>query len=462
MNNSDYLNMAPPKFEWPQCPEADQFFRNLISQFLEEHSFAKNLAQRMKDETSTELLVWVDHMVIPKNEFNATACRKKYGIVLDERVPTSYVYWHPFADLPRIRIVDQPVMSVAIMVESISDFMLAHDLSLPIEGKPFSSYRQACLKGEKADLLIVERRGTPHFETDQKDLASVYVQAVETLTNRERKFNTLDKGMKHTLNLAKQIVNQLGTGTGAWAFCEGERRYWQKRNRAAQVQKARQDQLGLGWANHDHHTFRSSRSAFADLIKILQVFGFKKRERFYAGKEGGWGAQVLEQPEAKLIIFADVDLTPDEVSLDFSIEPMTEQKTFGTVGLWCALHGESILEAGMHHLEAKFEFDHLKQSLKKNQIEVMSPFSDFPHLRQAFTKGEQWSVPYERLNPLLLQGKLSQKAYDQIIKDGAVGSHLENLQRRNGFKGFNQRSVSNIILEVNPEKQALKKGKQSS
>jgi len=29
--------------------------------------------------------------------------------------------------------------------------------------------------------------------------------------------------------------------------------------------------------------------------------------------------------------------------------------------------------------------------------------------------------------------------------DAAIGSHLENLPRRGGFKGFNQQSVSAII-----------------
>jgi hypothetical protein len=32
---------------------------------------------------------------------------------------------------------------------------------------------------------------------------------------------------------------------------------------------------------------------------------------------------------------------------------------------------------------------------------------------------------------------------------------MENLQRHEGFKGFNQRGVSEIISAVNPEKQAL-------
>ena len=35
-----------------------------------------------------------------------------------------------------------------------------------------------------------------------------------------------------------------------------------------------------------------------------------------------------------------------------------------------------------------------------------------------------------------------------------IGSHLENLQRKGGFKGFNQHAVSIIIAETDPRKQA--------
>jgi hypothetical protein len=192
------------------------------------------------------------------------------------------------------------------------------------------------------------------------------------------------------------------------------------------------------------------------LMKILLTFGFKKRERYYAGTEAGWGAQIMEQPEARLIIFADVDLNPDDASVDFTVTKLPELDRPGTVGLWCGLHGESILEAGMHHLEAKFNFEGLRDTLKSAGVNFMNPFSDFPHLRQAFSEGEWWPVPIERLDALLASGKLSPDAYNRIRDQGAVGSHMENLQRRNGFKGFNQRGVSQIIREVNPEKQALK------
>jgi hypothetical protein len=283
----------------------------------------------------------------------------------------------------------------------------------------------------------------------------LYLEALEMWLNRQRHFRSNAEGMSHTLALAKTMARLIGADMAAWAFLEAERCYWQSRNRAGRIQKARQDRLGLGWANHDHHTFRSSRSTFPMLMKIFLTLGFKKRERYYAGAEAGWGAQILEQPEARLIIFADVDLNPEEVSVDFASEALPELDRPGTIGLWCGLHGDSILESGMHHLEAKFDFEVLRDTLKDSGVNFMKPFSDFPHLRQAFSEGEIWRVAPERLEALRSSGKLSQDAYDRIKQNGAVGSHMENLQRRNGFKGFNQRGVSEIIRAVNPETQAL-------
>ena len=63
------------------------------------------------------------------------------------------------------------------------------------------------------------------------------------------------------------------------------------------------------------------------------------------------------------MIFADVDLSPDEVAGDFAHEPLAERSELGTVGLWCELHGEAFLEAGMHHLECQFDFEAARAQL---------------------------------------------------------------------------------------------------
>jgi len=80
----------------------------------------------------------------------------------------------------------------------------------------------------------------------------------------------------------------------------------------------------------------------------------------------------------------------------------------------------------------------------------MKPFSDFDFLRQAFTEGERWPVRRERAERLLAAGLLTRELCDRFLREGALGSHLENLQRHGGFKGFNQKSVSVVIAATDP------------
>ena len=83
----------------------------------------------------------------------------------------------------------------------------------------------------------------------------------------------------------------------------------------------------------------------------------------------------------------------------------------------------------------------------------MEPFSDFSFLKQAFTEGERWPVARERAEKLRESGSITQEQFDEFTSRGAIGSHLENLQRKGGFKGFNQHAVSIIIAETDPRKQ---------
>lgn len=86
-------------------------------------------------------------------------------------------------------------------------------------------------------------------------------------------------------------------------------------------------------------------------------------------------------------------------------------------------------------------------------LNTMKPFSDFPFLKQAFTEGERWSVSRERAEKLRANGSITPEQFDEFVSKGAIGSHLENLQRKGGFKGFNQHAVSIIIAETDPRLQ---------
>jgi hypothetical protein len=120
------------------------------------------------------------------------------------------------------------------------------------------------------------------------------------------------------------------------------------------------------------------------------------------------------------------------------------------VGLWCALHGDSIFGAGLHHLAARFDFDRLISDLAGHGVEYMVPFSDFTYLRQAFSVAERWVVAPGRLTRLVQEKRISSEQAEKFLAQGAVGSHLENIQRGEGYKGFNRKNVSAIILQTDP------------
>ena len=62
--------------------------------------------------------------------------------------------------------------------------------------------------------------------------------------------------------------------------------------------------------------------------------------------------------------YAEIVITPN-LLFDFSHGGFKEERgNLGTVGLWCALHGEALLQAGMHHLECQFNFEALVDQLE--------------------------------------------------------------------------------------------------
>lgn len=445
--------MVNAQFQWERQPKAEKLILDVLEQASRANPAISQLGDELLHQTNTRLFDWIDHVYIAQSDQ-----------VIDKLLKTGFkqqgtssqqVFSHPGAQLPRVVVAASTgvTVGVAVSVDSIADFLMVRGEQRAIEGSHFGNFRHALFSLENgAALWIVERRGTLTLQPTHENRARVsdYLNVLEQWMTRPRPLQNEDQAMLETICLTQTLIHEVGQNRAAWTVLEGERRYWQARNTAGQIQKNRQDRWGMGWANHDHHTFRSSRRRFNKLVHLFELLGFHCRERFYAGEEAGWGAQVMENPVCRLVLFLDVDLAPGEINNDFAHEPLQELVTLGTVGLWCSLHGDSILKAGMHHLEAQFMFDNLREDLGHRGIKMMDPFSSFPHLKQAFTVGENWAVEPARVAELVKNGKISADQGDRFLSHGAIGSHLENLQRREGFKGFNQNNVSVIIKKTDP------------
>jgi hypothetical protein len=438
------------KFDWTLHPAAEALVDRIVDDATAKSPELTELRTRLATDTATRLQDWLDSVSGP--------------VTADELFdvgyrPTQHAhFWrHPGAQLPAVIPADH--FAVALRVDDIAAFAQAWTRTHPVraaaelQGSPRSGYRSVVVSDANGvQIAGVERRsfaaGSTPTVLDERATARA-CEAYRLLAERPRQL-TGPAGVQAQLPAAREAVRLVGPDLAASYFLELERQYWQRYNTAGAVQHGRQDRLGLGWGNNDHHTFRSSRAAFGSLIELLSTLGFELRERFYAGAEAAWGAQVAEHPGCGGVIFADVDLTEDEVDVDFAHRELRDGAHYGTVGLWCALHGESVLGAGMHHLEGQFSFDALTESLAERGVASMRPFSTFEHLRQAFTEADWWPVAAGRLAGLVAGGHLSADRADQIGRTGAAGSHLENLARRGGFKGFNQQNVSTTMLATHP------------
>lgn len=439
-------------FDWQQQAAAEQLCLDLLTGFRRENTILARFEEQLRARASGRLLDWVDHLRLqdsPALQERLSAC----GFV--RAAGSAPVVWrHPGAILPQL-VLGGTAASIALRVESIADFLQAHNLTAEIEGGALGPYRRALL-GEEGSvaLLAVERRGSLGFDpiTPPPGYPKAYISALELWQCRPRSAADEDAALADALHRAEELATRLGADMAAHIVCQGERSYWLTRNFAGRLQKSRQDALGLGWANHDHHTFRSSRRNFSRLVALFSRLGFQHRERFYAGDEAGWGAQLMENPVAGLTLFLDVDLAPEEIATDFAREELPERAQLGTVGMWCALHGDSILGGGMHHLAGQFDFERLMRDLAGHGVGYMAPFSNFPYLKQAFSIAERWPVDPLRLNRLVREGVISSEQGQKFLADGAIGSHLEDIERGQGYKGFNKNNVSVIIRATDPRK----------
>ncbi len=443
------------RWDWRLFPGAEHLIGRELEQFLRSSPRTAGIAARIEAGTSTRLFDWVDHLILPGNrpgirEFESAG----FSIDRRESAHGATVLRIPGSTLFPVLISDNENESgLALRVDRIEDFLSVFKGEGAVEGNPDDPFRRAgILRDNDCQLFVVERHGSAGFTVDPSRDAGPYRDALDSFGGRDRRAGCDADGISDLRKLIGRLLSGLAPSRLADAFFRSERTYWEKRNRAARAQKSRQDAFGLGWANHDHHTFRSSREQFAALISCLEAIGCTPRERFHAGAQAGWGAQIMEQADCGVLVFADTDLMPEEHATDFAHKGLTASARKGTVGLWVGLHGESALQAGLHHLSSRFAFDALGPGLADRGISMMAPFSDFPFLRQAFSEGEMWKPDPGRVRALATEGAITGGQAAAMISRGAIGSHLENIQRGQGFAGFNQDSVSVIVRATDPRR----------
>jgi hypothetical protein len=440
-----------PRFDWSPQPRTALWLNDKLQAAVKASDRLGRFAARLAEGTGTRISDWLDQLTLPVQ--SRTRAELIGNGFLEVVARSGRPYWqHPGGLFPLVELTaEQSATRLVLKVDSVADFLVANGIDSAISGEPGAMIREAmAFKDGEIELWVRERHGSL--------LEAHRVVSLEALARHREAFWLRSRHADPPLDFAqaRKLIQagqaELGPSYACDLFFAEERRFWQLRNRAGQVQFSRQQALGLGWGNHDHHTYRSSREHFAELIAIFELLGFHCRERFHPGKGAGWGAQVLEHAALGIAIFADVDLSPEELAGDFAHMGLSAQVQLGTIGLWCKLHGEAFLAGGMHHLECQFDFDAVTAQLAERGIGHMPPFTDLGYLKQAFTTGEQWLVDPARIDLLEQTGSLTRDQADTIRRQGAIGSHMEILERNQGYKGFNQTGIDEIIAQTDPRR----------
>jgi hypothetical protein len=434
---------------WPCRPEAEALLLQIYNDYCTANPQAASMAQRMLDVAGVLLHNLIDHWMLPEGYISEETLLQ--AAFERAATPDGDPYWHAAGTtLPPIRFAPAAELSsprMAIRVESISDFAEAWDF--PETGRlgdTDSGYEEARHRLQAGELALVVRIGYSGYrpgELSASDLRTL-LQVRERLRARDRSGDTLT-AIARCYKLLGQTLEQIGQDRTTDEFFAAERDFYVSRCHAARVQLKLQNEIGIGWANQDHHTYRSSREGFRALMRIWSLLGFRHRERYYAGAEAGWGAQIVEHAASRVVIFSDVDIAPDELDINFAEELLPPRQELSTIGLWCGLHGDSIAAAGMHHLECEYDFNAATNALQREGVGMMKPFTNLNVLKQAFTNAEVWHPEPARVQALRSQGSITEEQAELFLQKGAPGSHLEILQRRQGFKGFNKTGVSEII-----------------
>jgi hypothetical protein len=446
------VTVRPPHADrhWVTQPAAAALVRQALAGRLARVPACAALAGRLLEDIGVRLVDLLDFLAVADSH-EADAFRDA-GWTPDPAQPG---VWRNATGMFPAVLVDAPRPGLGFRVEYLHEFVAAQGLDVPLEGTLHAPFRRAlAYTAGGVDCWAIERRGASGFAPvsiapAQLREAQLVLQAFRA---RRRVFDSIGPAYDHTEALVRAAAGTLGADWACWLWLRAEREYWESRTRAGRVQKARQDRHGIGWANQDHHTYDSSREWFHRCVGVLEALGFECRELFYAGDAAGWGSQILEQPAIGSVIFADIDLAPDELDIDFAHIELEPLPFLRRAGLWCGLHGESMFESGINHLECMYDHERLARQLEGEGVAFMQPFSDFPHLYQALTEGEWWPVDPTRVDALEQAGYITAEAAEDFRLYGSIGSHLENLERNDGFKGFNQPGIDGVLRAIDPRK----------
>ena len=259
MNKARIEAVAREPFEWFPQPLADAFYRQMVDAFCEQCTFANQLRERMLSQTGTRLIDWVDHLSIVAGDNGETIARmESVGYSFD--VENEHGRWcvHNAGLFVPVYVANAGASRLVLGVESVDDFLAAHRISdAVIEGVRWGEMRRARVTNENGfEFWICERKGFPGWSVphaNEKQISSA-IEHYEAFKLRKRDFENDADGFDLAKSLIHESIQDLGVDWTCELFFQTEREYWQRRNRAARVQKRAPGsaRIGLGQSRPSH------------------------------------------------------------------------------------------------------------------------------------------------------------------------------------------------------------------
>jgi len=248
---------------------------------------------------------------------------------------------------------------------------------------------------------------------------------------RPRHFKSTEGGIEVTARMLQAAAADVG---GAWAsalFLCAEREYWASRCEAGYLRFRRQSQFGIGWSNVEYHSYDCSRAHLHASVQLFETLGFRRidvlSETPSAGQdaESGRAALVMEHEALRTVVLLKVDTIAADTMKSLGQIRLCPTTWHGQSGLWCAIHGESILEGGMSHIAARYAAPAVQNFFAQEGVELLPPFSpDDLGFALQLSKGDRRAVDPRRVHALERRGYIGRDAAEDFRLNGAIATQF--------------------------------------
>ena len=191
----------PKGYDWGLYPAAEKFIQKEVNNFLKHNSFAKNLSKMMLNETSTNFIDWIDHIILPGRAKENLLKKLGFEEVDSKNLPSNIrMFRHTKTYFFPVLIAKNNVNEIALKPEHLEHFLQIIGKGIEIEGEPLASFRRAEVKKEGNYVLsAVERRGYNGFIIEDSKDTEQYAKILDIFFCRKRFFASDEEGMELSL-----------------------------------------------------------------------------------------------------------------------------------------------------------------------------------------------------------------------------------------------------------------------